>query len=338
MIDSSIFSSIEQNSQYRLGDFAQKPMWVAWRNDRRKRFGGTKVEITKVPYQGVGREAMSNRPSTWSTLGTAAEIAIKIDGGFGICLGERDCLPGYWLGGVDLDCCYEDATLCPWAAKVVTRFNSYAEISPSGKGAKIFFLYPSTNWEEDIKPLLGSAKTGRQYKHVANHDHPPAIEVYLRGRFFAVTGNNVDGLPDRVRVVNVDDLKWLIQKYGPQFKREDPNHRSNNVLPVSATTITRKTVAATTTNGSDGSRSGRAFNWMRVFHRSGYYYQEARERILNLDEDPDVADWARTKGMLNDERELRRVFQKTKPFPGSVDDRLADIARTLRDELQDENQ
>ena len=57
--------------------------------------------------------------------------------GPGIFLGEWD--DGRWLAGVDLDMCLTDGGLLEgWAADIVTRFRTYAEVSPSGAGLKIF--------------------------------------------------------------------------------------------------------------------------------------------------------------------------------------------------------
>jgi hypothetical protein len=310
--------------QFTLGNLVEQRRWVAWRTERRTNKDASS-HVTKVPYRVPTQRAKADEPSTWATLDAAAATAEKIDGGVGICLGIEDCFPGLMLGGVDLDTCIDDSgVVAPWAVKLIERFASLTEVSPSGKGAKIFFLYRASAWENQIKPLLRGAKTGRQFKRPADHDHPPGLEIYFRARFFAVTADIREGFPDRLRIVDPEDLRWVVEQFGPRFCGKADAHTA---LPLSS-----QRSAATSPRsdgGRDNSRSGRAYRWMRIFHLMGLYYQEAKARILDLEEDPDVADWAATKGMLNNERELRRVYEAARPFPGSLDDRFVDLARTV---------
>ncbi|SRR5216683_966384 len=343
--DTSIFSANSGNCQHYvdeeidLADLADKPFWVAWRNEYRTNKHDGTTSTTKVPYVAPGREARSNDPRTWRTLDQAADVAEKIlmtnnglGGGVGIFLGVRDCVPALRLGGIDLDCCRDPTTgeIANWARKVIKRFSSYTEISPSQKGVKIFFLYRTRDWEGRIKPLLRAAKTGRQFKRLADHDHPPGIELYFCARYFATTGDVPQGFPDRLHVVEPDDLRWLTDTYGPRF--QDKNTDTDTALPVTGMPRKAGTSSATTSGAQDNSRSGRAYRWMRVFHRMGLYYPDARKRILNLIEDPDVVGWAATKGMSGGERELRRVYEAARPPAGSIDDRLADMARQIEAE------
>ena len=63
-------------------------------------------------------------------------------GGVGIELGDLG--DGRALGGIDLDTCRApDGRFEPWAHTQMARFGTYAEISPSGTGAKLFFLVRS---------------------------------------------------------------------------------------------------------------------------------------------------------------------------------------------------
>ena len=58
--------------------------------------------------------------------------------GPGIMLGKLD--DGRWLIGVDLDLALSPTTgrVQPWAQAVLHRCSTYAEISPSGAGIKLF--------------------------------------------------------------------------------------------------------------------------------------------------------------------------------------------------------
>jgi putative DNA primase/helicase len=283
--------------------------------------------ITKVPYRARGQKAESNHPYTWRTLREAGQVALDIGGnGVGIFLGVVDIVDGLRMGGIDLDSCRDRITgkLDMWAKRVIVKFDSYTETSPSGTGVKIFFFYQTDQWDDRIKPLLNGNPTGRQWKQVSQTDHAPGIELYLTGRYFAVTGQS-EGFPDRLRVVDAVDLIWLATQYGPRFQGKTAgSHRAAKTL------TTEKRVLGSSCG--DGSRSARAFAWMRVAHRMNLSYPDAKAMLLGLQEDPGVTEWAATKGLDRHEYELRRVYDNAKPRPGSVDDQIADMHRQFTEE------
>ena len=96
--------------------------WVNWRYDGKDK--------RKVPYQPNGKPAKSNDPDTWSDLESCLEVG-KVDGvGF--------VFAGSDIWGIDLDCCIREGVIDPWATEILNQFPTYAEISPSGNGIKIF--------------------------------------------------------------------------------------------------------------------------------------------------------------------------------------------------------
>lgn len=98
---------------------------------------------------------------------------------------------GFVLGGgfagIDLDDCLirDDAgnyRLAPWAQAILDRFpETYAEVSPSRTGVKIFLL---GRLADDLK--------GRKWTGMGD-DGRGAVEIYDRGRYFTVTGLVVKG-------------------------------------------------------------------------------------------------------------------------------------------------
>ena len=94
------------------------------------------------------------------------------------------------------------------------------------------------------------------------------------------------GPADELRVVSIADLQWLIRDHGPKFAGQSDK-----------------------ANGKDESRSARAFRAGAALKAGGASYDEIRDALL-AHEDPEIAEWARTKGLANDERELRRIFDK----------------------------
>lgn len=148
----------------------QQNRWLIWRN-----------EGTKVPYRADGGgKASSTDPATWCSF----EQAIATGESIGFALGD-----GY--AGIDLDDCYESISSNPdatpanrftWGSGIAEQFKStYAEISPSGGGVKIFLLGRKP-------PLVGCVKKLEHGK----------LEIYDRGRWFAVTGARLDPHPSEL--------------------------------------------------------------------------------------------------------------------------------------------
>ena len=130
--------------------------WVGW---SWKRIG---EKWTKVPYDlKTGANASSDDPAIWSPYS-----AIQGHENIGFMFSEDDP-----FCGVDLDKCLDPETgeISGEAQGIIKRLGSYAEISPSGTGVKVF--------------LRGSIPGPRRKNPKKN------IEVYDRLRFFTVTGH-----------------------------------------------------------------------------------------------------------------------------------------------------
>ena len=159
--------------------------WIVWRYEQRD------GKPTKVPYQINGRLASSTDPNTWCSFDEALKTWQQH--------------PNHWSGigfvfaatdrffGIDLDQCLDAAgKLKPWAQPIMERFfDSYAEISPSGRGIKI--------WAKGRLPGAGTAfpmGDGR-------------VEIYDQARYFTVTGNPWAG-----QMLDIEehqaDLDWLL--------------------------------------------------------------------------------------------------------------------------------
>lgn len=137
----------------------QRNQWVLWRLEQRN------GKDTKIPYQPSGIPASTTNPGTWSDF-TTVQAAFNRDtsfSGIGFVFAKDDPFVG-----IDLDKCRDPATgdVEPWATEVLARFNTYAELSPSGKG---FHIIGRGNM-----PPKGRRKG--------------QIEIYEAGRYFTVTG------------------------------------------------------------------------------------------------------------------------------------------------------
>ena len=112
------------------------------------------------PLNGYGAKA--NDPTTWGTLQEAWHAINKFHcDGIGVELGGGLC-------GIDLDHCIDDqGQISEQAREIITRMDSYTEISPSGIGIHILFT--------------GKIPDGNRRRD--------GLKMYSEGRYFTVTGN-----------------------------------------------------------------------------------------------------------------------------------------------------
>jgi replicative DNA helicase len=176
--------------------------WVLWKFEKRN------DKPTKLPYQVSGALAESNNDQTWCDFASVERRYQK--GGYdGI--GFMFAKDG-GLCGVDLDGCRDAATgkVAEWAREIVLAFGTYAEVSPTGTGLKLFCAGKS--------PF----PTGRKIAVAADKvcDKLPGIEVYDFHRYFAVTGWRLLG-PKEPQECQ-DALDWLAGKYAPAVTPHAP--------------------------------------------------------------------------------------------------------------------
>ena len=163
--------------------------FVLWREEE------VEGRPTKVPYQANGHHAQPNNKRTWTTLSNV--LAELTNGG-------DYAGPGFMLGGgfcgIDLDVCLnpETGALAPWAAEVLAAIPTYAEISPSGRGIKLF------GWCSPV-PKIQRHKLSPP-KFLLDDERSPEIALFVEKRYFTLTGNRYG---DETEVCNVD-LSWLI--------------------------------------------------------------------------------------------------------------------------------
>lgn len=157
----------------------ERSQWILWRNEERN------GEPTKVPYQANGQFAKSTDPATWTTFEVVVE-RFKASGGkysgIGFVFAE-----GGGICGIDLDGCRNPRTgeWADWARSIIKDFETYTELSPSETGAKMFVVGKSPLTSGRNKRIDAARVSGKE----------PGIEVYDRGRYFAVTGNRLAKCP-----------------------------------------------------------------------------------------------------------------------------------------------
>jgi hypothetical protein len=294
-----------------LSSLVDEALWVAWRTEPRS----DGKPPTKLPYCAPGRKAETNDPSTWMlhdrAVRVAETIANDLGGGIGIVLGQQGNL---WLAGVDLDTCRDPTTgqIAPWAQTVLDRLDTYSEVSPSGLGVKAYLLIDPA----DIAPLRAIMGTqhGRQFKQANGAAHPPAIELYISHRYFAVTWQAMDG-PDELRLVPLDDLRWLIEEIGPAFAGRTESGAHDGFDDTILTRLNRaatrdRAIEAALRNAATmkgGSRSEGPLGLGAALRRAGWSFPDMKAALLAC---PATCDWANEKLAAEGDRQFERIWAK----------------------------
>jgi primase-polymerase (primpol)-like protein len=196
--------------------------WVVWKYEARP----GKDKPAKRPYTPrTGRPARTDVPATWGTWPQA--LARYWHGGWeglGFVFSADDpyC-------GIDLDDCreLEKEEIAPWAWRVVEQMQSYTEISISGRGLHIL-----------VKAALPD-HVGR--KHAM-------VEVYDTRRYFAVTGERLEGTPAAIeeRQAEVLALYATLAPEEPESLLRD----TRPVLPLSRSDAEVLHMALAAANGA----------------------------------------------------------------------------------------
>lgn len=156
--------------------------WILWKLVERD------GKATKVPCDATGKPVPVNDPASWLSFDDACAAHAGSDktSGIGFCFTEADPFVG-----IDLDDCLP---LAGDGLRILERFRTYAEVSPSGTGVKLIGL----------GSLPGGARN--RTKDVEGFGQ---IEVYDRDRFFTITGN-MFGL---CGVINDVPMAWLVGEF-----------------------------------------------------------------------------------------------------------------------------
>ncbi len=227
-----MINNLNKGSEVRKENIPQSlikfPQWVAWK-------GIVKADgkISKIPINPkTGSNAKVNDPDTWSSFDVALEYFHNNElQGVGFVFTESDPFVG-----IDLDDCVNSKTgvIDEEAKEYINHFNSYTEITPSGRGFHI--LLKGT--------LPGSGK------------HNGKVEIYDRGRFFTMTGKH---LPDTPKLILENDVE-IRKFYNEQFRPFLDNNKINNTKTLSEDEKLIEKI--------NNSKEGRKFNqlWEGNYH------------------------------------------------------------------------
>jgi DNA-binding MarR family transcriptional regulator len=173
-------------------ELLQRDQWVCWRYEPSEQAG---AKPRKVPYHPRPYRASSTKRSDWSSYSdVCAATSERPDffSGVGFVFSPKDPYTG-----VDFDDCLDESGtfVDAWAEGWVRRLSSYTEISPSGRGVKVF--------------VRGAVPAAIKIKGERN------VEVYSEARFFTVTGQLLPGVPTAIRNAQTD-LAELMAEVRPE--------------------------------------------------------------------------------------------------------------------------
>lgn len=175
-----------------------RPQWVVWKTIRRDN------KPTKVPFKCNGDGfAKANDPATWDTFAAACSaFQLGNYAGVGYEFSKDDPFVG-----VDLDGCRNPETgeVAQWAKDIIAELGTYAEVSPTKTGVKLFAI--------GKLPFKGGRKV--ELTDVPTMcDKTPAIEVYDHSRYFAVTGLRLKGVP-KEPISTQDAIDEICDRFWP---------------------------------------------------------------------------------------------------------------------------
>lgn len=133
------------------------------------------VHKNKVPFNPrTHGMAQANNPATFSDFETARR-AFERGGYSGLGVGIFGN-----LGAIDIDSCITDDEIFPMAIDILTRMNSYAEVSPSGNGLRILFTVADNFYYDKSKYFIKNPKL--------------ELEIYTAAssRYVTLTSNRIN--------------------------------------------------------------------------------------------------------------------------------------------------
>lgn len=175
-------------------------LFCCWKYEERK------GKQSKVPYNALtDKYASSDKPETFTDFEKACSAAAEgnYDGiGLGI-FGD--------ICAIDIDDCIpEKGKLTKLANDVVAMMQSYAEVSPSGKGVRILFQAKDFPYDKDLYYIMNQ---GRK------------MEVYVAGatsKYVTVTGNRIDKFP-----ISFGDRSENLQSVLDLYMKKDKNKKKD---------------------------------------------------------------------------------------------------------------
>ncbi len=174
-----------------------RPQWI----EKRQKFDKIPHNAYRPEY-GISTKKLDKWADYDAALSAQADHPERFPG-LGFCVTDIKNIVAF-----DLDHCFDDDGLAPWADEIVKRVNTYTELSPSGNGLRMFAL-------------------GTLPEDWNNHDI--GIELYggSSERFLTVTGAHLPGTPSRLTVLP----RGLLASLEVQYRKAKTVTADSNPMP-----------------------------------------------------------------------------------------------------------
>jgi hypothetical protein len=295
-----------------LATLVDQPIWAGLKAETRN---GAPVRVAINPFTGqpaATGDRNAWRPlavvQTWVTMHNAAGVAVR--------LGE---VGDIIVLGADLHACRDPETgeVAPWAREVTSRLKTRTEVSPSGAGLHPLFCVSPANL-----PAVQALFNGQAEVIFRLNGGDAAIKLFGVGAYLAVTGT-IWGDRENLRTVAPVELEWLLHDYGPMFAGQDDSAE-----------LAQASEAESQAQDAKRGVEARAETYIADLKAAGAAYKDVPSTLLSAENEgatAGVAEWARTEGIKNGERELRRIYNKARGPKETIDIHAPyDIARMFQ--------
>lgn len=159
---------------------------------------------------------------------------------------------------------------------MIDRFDTYAEVSPSGRGVKLFFSVAAKD-REAIDGLL-DGKTRKAFVADERQHREIAID---RDRYYAITEDRLyDDTPETFRVVPVKDVRWFIERVGPRYlQKYKPTEQAPPQPSMTERPPRSLQESVLTTLAFDESYGAKVANQVQADHFEGVYRDIGKELL-----------------------------------------------------------
>jgi hypothetical protein len=206
-------------------ELRERPQWVLWRYTWKEK----EQKWDKPPFSIHGGMASTTDPQTWGSFDEVRAAYEQGDfDGIGIVLTADDPILG-----IDLDNCRDESTgaIQPWSSNlrakfaasapdplvILSKLQSYCEVSPSGRGFRI---------------LCHGVLPGKRNKIGGKgSDCPDGIEFYKTARYLTITGNRMPASQAGLAECNgslTDVYRAIFGQDKPDQQEQPPQAKSHN--------------------------------------------------------------------------------------------------------------
>lgn len=242
--------------------------WINWKKEIKD------GRPTKVPYQPNGVLAKVNDISTWNNVNRVIDALENSEfSGIGFVFTLESNLVA-----IDIDDCFNNGVLTQDAKKWIETFDSYTELSQSGKGIHIIV----ESDKSEVKKLFEDV-----YNKTTGTKINGKGECYIYNRFFAITGNIFENRSkiNSVDISTIDDFMSYLLPNKQQVTNKACNLKRSPQM--SDEEILKKAFAAK--NGSNFTtlynqigKQGNSETDLAICNLIAFYTQEVKQikRIL----------------------------------------------------------